>query len=158
MGRNTNKQKEKMCIWSKGLLGWKWEIKRGKKGLEMPGILLGWEVTEKQEVHMGRAVVFLVPTMFSWKKCGDNKERSPNKPCLEILILGSSEDDFLSSEMYRWLENSSTGCMASGILKEGDGNWNGIGLAEVLRFLWKEREEAGKQYVGCGGWKADSLS
>lgn len=85
-------------------------------------------------------------------------EGSPNKPCLEILILGSNEDNFLSSEVYGWLENSSTGCMASGILKEGDGNQNGIGLAEVLRFLWNEREEAGKQYVGCGGWKADSLS
>lgn len=60
--------------------------------------------------------------------------------------------------MYRQLENSSTGCMASGILKEGDGNQNGIGLAEVLRFLWIEREEVGKEYVGCGGWKVDALS
>lgn len=63
------------------------------------------------------------------------KEGSPNKPCLEILILGSSEDDFLSSEVYGWLKNSSTGCMANEVLKEGDGNQNGIGLVEVLRFL-----------------------
>lgn len=67
------------------------------------------------------------------------KEGTPNKPCLEILILGSSENDFLSSEVYGWLENSSTGYVASGILKEGDGNQNGIGLAEVLRFFWNER-------------------
>lgn len=78
------------------------------------------------------------------------KEGIPNNPCLEILILGSSEGDFLSSEMYRRLDNSSTGCMASGILKAGDRN--------VLRFLWNEREEVGKEYVGCGGWKADALS
>lgn len=67
------------------------------------------------------------------------KKGTPNKPCLEILILGSSENDFLSSEVYSWLENSSTGCVASGILKEGDGNQNGIGLAEVLRLFWNER-------------------
>lgn len=100
---------------------------------------------------MGTKVVFLVPTMFSQKKYRDKKGRdSLIIPAWKSSSQAPVRVIFLSSEMYRRLDNSSTGCMASGIRKAGDRN--------VLRFLWNEREEVGKEYVGCGGWKADALS
>lgn len=43
----------------------------------MQEIVLGLEVTEKEELHMRKAVVFSMSTIFSWKKEGDNKERDP---------------------------------------------------------------------------------